>query len=332
MKNWKKASIAALCVAALLAGCGTQGGDTNNNDKNAGEPKEISLEQVRADNIPEKLLEDHDTVTVSIQGTDRDGEVTYTARLQYTDGGDGTILMSSHYNYTANSGPGEEELWSEGRGRLYATRMTSDDNASLNIYPIPGEGTEYLREMLPQCTDPAAKNAEETLDERSEQDGAVLLSTTTRFKDAGGYYYTTLYYADPETGELLAMSVTDYMADGEGGATEMGTTLYNWSYDEPYNQEPYKSGRYLLNDVVYATDDTRPACLLTVCLPAEEGGEDWWVNEYHVARGTYVNICCRSGCTLYADAELTQPIDDTVSIDTNGEEMTVYVVPDVPLN
>jgi len=332
VKNWKKTGIAALCVAALLAGCGTQGGDTNNNDKNAGEPKEISLEQVRADNIPEKLLEDHDTVTVSIQGTDRDGEVTYTARLQYTDGGDGTILMSSHYNYTANSGPGEEELWSEGRGRLYATRMTSDDNASLNIYPIPGEGTEYLREMLPQCTDPAAKNAEETLDERSEQDGVVLLSTTTRFKDAGGYYYTTLYYADPETGELLAMSVTDYMADDEGGATEMGTTLYNWSYDEPYKTEPYKSGRYLLNDVVYATDDTRPACLLTVCLPAEEGGEDWWVNEYHVARGTYVNICCRSGCTLYADAALTQPIDDTVSIDTNGEEMTVYVVPDVPLN
>lgn len=332
MKNWKKAGIAALCVAALLAGCGTQGGDTNNNDKNAGEPKEISLEQVRADNIPEKLLEDHDTVTVSIQGTDRDGEVTYNARLQYTDGGDSTILMSSHYNYTANSGPGEEELWSEGRGRLYATRMTSDDNASLNIYPIPGEGTEYLREMLPQCTDPAAKNAEETLDERSEQDGAVLLSTTTRFKDAGGYYYTTLYYADPETGELLAMSVTDYIEDGEGGATEMGTTLYNWSYDEPYKTEPYKSGRYLLNDVVYATDDTRPACLLTVCLPAEEGGEDWWVNEYHVARGTYVNICCRSGCTLYADAALTQPIDDTVSIDTNGEEMTVYVVPDVPLN
>ena len=332
MKNWKKTGIAALCVAALLAGCGMQGGDTNNNDKNADEPKEISLEQVRADNIPEKLLADHDTVTVSIQGTDRDGEVAYTARLQYTDGGDSTILMSSHYSYTANSGPGEDELWSQGRGGLYATRMASDDTASLNIYPIPGEGTEYLLDILPQCADPAAKNAEETLDERSEQDGAVLLSTTTRFDDQDDYYYTTLYYADPETGEMLAMSVTDYIEDGEGGATEMGTTLYNWSYNEPYKTEPYKSGRYLLNDVVYATDDTRPACLLTVCLPAKEGGEDWWVNEYHVARGTYVNICCRSGCTLYADAALTQPIDDTVSIDTNGEEMTVYVVPDVPLN
>ena len=65
---------------SLLAGCGTQGGDTNNNDKNADEPKEISLEQVRADNIPEKLLEKYDAVTVNIQGTDRDGEVTYTAQ------------------------------------------------------------------------------------------------------------------------------------------------------------------------------------------------------------------------------------------------------------
>lgn len=70
MKNWKKAGIGALCVMSLLAGSGMQDGDTNNNDKNADEPKEISLEQVRADNIPEKLLEDHDTVTVSIQGTD----------------------------------------------------------------------------------------------------------------------------------------------------------------------------------------------------------------------------------------------------------------------
>ena len=82
MKNWKKASIGALCVVSLLAGCGTQGGDTNNNDKNADEPKEISLEQVRADNIPEKLLEDHDTVTVSIQGTDQDSKETYTAKVR----------------------------------------------------------------------------------------------------------------------------------------------------------------------------------------------------------------------------------------------------------
>ena len=39
-----------------------------------------------------------------------------------------------------------------------------------------------------------------------------------------------------------------------------------------------------------------------------------------------------TGNLLYADAALTQPIDDTVSIDTSGEEMTVYVLPDVPLD
>ena len=320
MKNWKKTGIAALCVAALLAGCGTQGGKDDT-------PMDVTLETLREVNDPSVLLAKYDAVTVNIQGTDRDGEVTYTARLQYTDGGGEALLMSSHYSYTANSGPGEDELWCQGNGSLYATCMASDDTASLNIYPIPGEGTEYLLEMLPQCTDPAAKNAEETLDERSEQDGAVLLSTTTRFDDQD-YYYTTLYYADPETGELLAMSVTDYMADGEGGATEMGTTLYNWSYNEPYEPD-----REILNEVVRATDDANEnSCLLTVCLPAKEGGEDWWVNEYHVARGTYVTICCSMGCTLYADAALTQPIDDTVSIDTSGEEMTVYVLPDVPLD
>ena len=227
MKNWKKAGIAALCVAALLAGCGTQGGKDDKEDDTIGAdtPMDVTLETLREVNAPRVLLAKYDAVTVNIQGTDRDGEVAYTARLQYTDGGDSTILMSSHYSYTANSGPGEDELWSQGRGGLYATRMTSDDNASLNIYPIPGEGTEYLLDILPQCTDPAAKNAEETLDERSEQDGAVLLSTTTRFKDAGGYYYTTLYYANPETGELLAMSVTDYIEDGEGGATRLAQLL-----------------------------------------------------------------------------------------------------------
>ena len=328
MNRWGLMSALALAAALLLAGCG---GDYGLSDDDSADEPQITLEQIRAANDPRSLLEKHGAVTVTVQESDQNDAVTYTAKFQYTRGVE-DVLAWYHCRYTENSTSGKSELWSEGCGSLYAARMTSDDNASLNIYPIPGEGTEYLLDILPQCADPAAKNAEETLDERSEQDGAVLLSTTTRFDDQDDYYYTTLYYADPETGELLAMSVTDYMADGEGGATEMGTTLYNWSYDEPYNQEPYKSGRYLLNDVVYATDDTRPACLLTVCLPAKEGGEDWWVNEYHVARGTYVNICCRSGCTLYADAALTQPIDDTVSIDTNGEEMTVYVVPDAPMN
>ena len=50
---------------------------------------DVTLETLREVNDPCMLLEKYDAVTVNIQGTDRDGEVTYTARLQYTDGGDG---------------------------------------------------------------------------------------------------------------------------------------------------------------------------------------------------------------------------------------------------
>lgn len=323
MKNWKKASIGALCVAVLLAGCGTQGGKDDKEDDTIGAdtPMDVTLETLREVNDPCMLLAKYDAVTVNIQGTDRDGEVAYTARLQYTDGGDSTILMSSHYSYTANSGPGEDELWSEGCGRLYATRMASDDTASLNIYPIPGEGTEYLLDILPQCADPAAKNAEETLDERSEQDGAVLLSTTTRFDDQDDYYYTTLYYADPATGELLAKSVTDYSKDESGEASVLGTTLYDWSYGESYLPDKELAAEAFNSDEV---------CALT--LVYNPGAADEETQEISIKRGTYVTFVSSTGNLLYADAALTQPIDDTVSIDTNGEEMTVYVVPDVPLN
>lgn len=103
MKNWKKAGIGALCVAALLAGCGTQGGKDDGNGGKDDTPMDVTLETLREVNDPCVLLAKYDAVTVNIQGTDRDGEVAYTARLQYTDGGDSTILMSSHYSYTANS-------------------------------------------------------------------------------------------------------------------------------------------------------------------------------------------------------------------------------------
>lgn len=321
MKNWKKAGIGALCVMSLLAGCGMQGGKDDGNGGKDDTPMDVTLETLREVNDPCMLLEKYDAVTVNIQGTDRDGEVAYTARLQYTDGGDSTILMSSHYSYTANSGPGEDELWSQGRGGLYATRMASDDTASLNIYPIPGEGTEYLLDILPQCADPAAKNAEETLDERSEQDGAVLLSTTTRFEDQDGYYYTTLYYVDPATGELLAKSVTDYSKDESGEASVLGTTLYDWSYGESYLPDKELAAEAFNSDEV---------CALT--LVYNPGAADEETQEISIKRGTYVTFVSSTGNLLYADAALTQPIDDTVSIDTNGEEMTVYVVPDVPLN
>ena len=187
MKNWKKAGVGALCVVSLLAGCGTQGGDANNNDSNTKESKEITLEQVRADNTPEKLLEKHDTVTASIQGTDQDGNETYTAKVQYTRDDKGTLLMASHYTYTPDSPVGEDEFFGqaclsiEGNG-VYLNRMESDGRLSMNCYPS-GEYESYIQAMLPSCGEQQDDGSVETVDEQSEQDGAVVISTTTTYND-----------------------------------------------------------------------------------------------------------------------------------------------------
>lgn len=324
MKNWKKAGIGALCVMSLLAGCGTQGGDTNNNDKNADEPKEISLEQVRADNIPEKLLEDHDTVTVSIQGTDQDSKETYTAKVQYTRDDKGNLLLASHYSYTADSPVGEDEFFAqaclsiEGNG-VYLSKMESDGRLNMNCYPS-GEYEMYILDMLPACRE-ADDSASETIDEQSEQDGAVLISTTTTYSDMPDYYYTTIYYVDPATGELLAMSVTDYSKDDSGEASVLGTTLYDWSYGESYLPDKELAAEAFNSD---------EACALT--LVYNPGAADEETQEISIKRGTYVTFVSSTGNQLYADAELTKTLDDTLPIDTNGESMTVYVVPDAPMN
>lgn len=325
MKNWKKASIAALCVAVLLAGCGTQGGKDDGNGGKDDTPMDVTLETLREVNDPCVLLAKYDAVTVNIQGTDRDGEVAYTARLQYTDGGDSTILMSSHYSYTADSPVGEDEFFAqaclsiEGNG-VYLSKMESDGRLNMNCYPS-GEYESYIQEMLPSCGELQDDGSVETIDEQSEQDGAVVISTTTTYSDMPDYYFTTLYYVDPATGELLAKSVTDYSKDESGEASVLGTTLYDWSYGESYLPDKELAAEAFNSDEV---------CALT--LVYNPGAADEETQEISIKRGTYVTFVSSTGNLLYADAALTQPIDDTVSIDTNGEEMTVYVVPDVPLN
>ena len=320
MKNWKKASIGALCVAALLAGCGTRGGDTNNDDNSTDEPKEITLEQVRADNTPEKLLEKHDTVTASIQGTDQDGNETYTAKVQYTRDDKGKLLMASHYTYTPDSPVGEDELFGqaclsiEGNG-VYLSKMESDGRLNMNCYPS-GEYESYIQAMLPACGELQDDGSVETIDDQSEQDGAVVISTTTTYSDMPDYYFTTLYYVDPATGELLAKSVTDYSKDESGEASVLGTTLYNWSYGESYMPDKELAAEAFNSD---------ESCALT--LVYDPGTADEETQEISIKRGTYVTFVSSTGSLLYADAELTQPLDDTLPIDTNGASTTVYVVP-----
>ena len=319
MKNWKKASIGALCVLSLLAGCA--GGSKDDTAENSGQNSEdrtaeFSLDRVREVNAPLALLEKHDTVTVSMQGTDGDGNETYTAKLQYTRDADGKLVCWSHYQYTENSGAGQDEMWGQANGAVYAARMASSGDASLNCYPS-GEYESYIQAMLPSAS--AGNGDEETIDEQSVQDGAIVSSTTTTYTGVEGYFSTTLYYTDPVTDELLAMSVTDYSTDENGEKSALGTTLYNWSYDETYAPE-----HEVLGEVLLPTGAADVCDLTFICAPGAANEE---TQEISVKRGTYITFVNSTGCLLYADKELTQMLDDTQSIDTSGESMTVYVVP-----
>lgn len=325
MKSWKRAVTVALCAASLLVGCGVQSGNVSNDDS-TDEPQQITLEQIRAANDPRSLLEKHDTVTVTVQESDQNDAVTDTAKFQYTYVVD-EVLAWYHYQYTENSDAGEDEVWGEANEKMYAERRASDDAASLSIH-FRHDDKQYILDTMPRC--PALEeDVEQTVDSCSEQDGELLLSVTARYLSSDGDYYTALYRVDPATNEVLEASVTDYIKKESGEVSKLHTTLYRWSYDEPY-----KAGRNLMNEVLFSTDSTEDVCDLTYFYPApgsEKGwdvGENGWsVSEIRVAHGTRILFLDSADLALYADRELTKPIDFYDGVDTSGESATVYIVP-----
>ena len=325
MNRWGLMSALALAAALLLAGCG---GDYGLSDDDSADEPQITLEQIRAANDQRSLLEKHDTVTVTVQENDQNDAVTRTAKFQYTCVVD-EVLAWYHCRYTENSTSGKSELWSEANGTMDAARMESDstEDLSLSIY-LEGKYEQYVLDMIPRC--PALEeDVEQTVDSCSEQDGELLLSVTARYLASDGDYYTVHYRVDPATNEVLEASVTDYIKKESGEVSKLHTTLYRWSYDEPYQAE-----RNVMNEVLFSTDSKEDVCDLTYFYPApgsEKGwdvGENGWsVSEIRVAHGTRILFLDSADLALYADRELTKPIDFYDGVDTSGESATVYIVP-----
>ena len=194
------------------------------------------------------MVEPFGAVTVTVQESDQNDAVTYTAKFQYTRGVE-DVLAWYHCRYTENSTSGKSELWSEANGTMDAARMESDstEDLSLSIY-LEGKYEQYVLDMIPRC--PALEeDVEQTVDSCSEQDGELLLSVTARYLASDGDYYTVHYRVDPATNEVLEASVTDYIKKESGEVSKLHTTLYRWSYDEPYQAE-----RNVMNEVLFSTD------------------------------------------------------------------------------
>lgn len=316
MNRWGLMSALALAAALLLAGCG---GDYGLSDDDSADEPQITLEQIRAANDPRSLLEKHDTVTVTVQESDQNDAVTDTAKFQYTYVVD-EVLVWYHYQYTENSDAGEDEVWGEANEKMYAERRASDDAASLSIH-FRHDDKQYILDMMPQCPT-SGENAEQTIDGCSEEDGAILLSVTARYLASDGDYYTVHYRVDPATNEVLEASVTDYIKKESGEVSKLHTTLYRWSYDEPYQAE-----RNVMNEVLFSTDSKEDVCDLTTFYPVEEEENGWAMTLYRVAHGTRILFLDSVDLAFYADRELTEPIDFYDGVDTSGESATVYIVP-----
>lgn len=316
MNRWGLMSALALAAALLLAGCG---GDYGLSDDDSADEPQITLEQIRAANDPRSLLEKHDAVTVTVQESDQNDAVTDTAKFQYTYVVD-EVLAWYHYQYTENSDAGEDEVWGEANEKMYAERRASDDAASLSIH-FRHDDKQYILDMMPQCPT-SGENAEQTIDGCSEEDGAILLSVTARYLSSDGDYYTALYRVDPATNEVLEASVTDYIKKESGEVSKLHTTLYRWSYDEPYQAE-----RNVMNEVLFSTDSKEDVCDLTTFYPVEEEENGWAMTLYRVAHGTRILFLDSVDLAFYADRELTEPIDFYDGVDTSGESATVYIVP-----
>lgn len=317
MNRWGLMSALALAAALLLAGCG---GDYGLSDDDSADEPQITLEQIRAANDPRSLLEKHGAVTVTVQESDQNDAVTYTAKFQYTRGVE-DVLAWYHCRYTENSTSGKSELWSEANGTMDAARMESDstEDLSLSIY-LEGMYEQYVLDMIPRC--PALEeDVEQTVDSCSEQGGELLLSVTARYLASDGDYYTVHYRVDPATNEVLEASVTDYIKKESGEVSKLHTTLYRWSYDEPYQAE-----RNVMNEVLFSTDSKEDVCDLTTFYPVEEEN-GWAMTLYRVAHGTRILFLDSVDLAFYADRELTEPIDFYDGVDTSGESATVYIVP-----
>ena len=317
MNRWGLMSALALAAALLLAGCG---GDYGLSDDDSADEPQITLEQIRAANDPRSLLEKHGAVTVTVQESDQNDAVTYTAKFQYTCGVE-DVLAWYHCRYTENSTSGKSELWSEANGTMDAARMESDstEDLSLSIY-LEGMYEQYVLDMIPRC--PALEeDVEQTVDSCSEQGGELLLSVTARYLASDGDYYTVHYRVDPATNEVLEASVTDYIKKESGEVSKLHTTLYRWSYDEPYQAE-----RNVMNEVLFSTDSKEDVCDLMTFYPVEEEN-GWAMTLYRVAHGTRILFLDSVDLAFYADRELTEPIDFYDGVDTSGESATVYIVP-----
>ncbi len=318
MKRLFAAMLPFALTLTLLAGCGggTAGGAGSSS---AARPEQSAQEQgsgipaytpaeIRENNRAETLLTHHSALTYTRTFADGEGNVSGTVCEQFTLSG-GFLQTSSAYADETGTVIYSQQGYADNTypGATYG--LSSDGGRYMTLYP----NDETYESLCDTWLAVDEDGMTETVTGTSEQDGAVIVTARTDYRDEADVYEITLYYVDPETDDLLYMEATSYNTQDDSVAAVVQTQI---SYDDPvtFEDKPFET---VITDSDY--------CEVSLIVDPQQ--DDMTVSWYPVAHGTQLSFAPISDYTLYADEELTQEIDASLGIDISGEVCNIFAVP-----
>lgn len=285
--------------------------DTSENEESAEdyadyyiENTDITLEELYAANNFTALLENHSSLSYTMESYDADDVLISNMKLQYTMF-EGKLWYDSEMYINSIS------------ETFYVAGYESEDMPGAEYAVIEEEGGDTLYYALISPREEYQKFASwglmvteegdnEELLEVSTQDGALIVQSRTNIQDSK-QHCDSLYYVDPDTHLILYLERTWYSGEGEILNVERYTPVYD---------EPYKTEQRSMLDITSAED----LCYLTVVI--DPAGDHMEVNPYQFRKGTEVIFQSEKEFTMYSDEECTQEITE---IDTTVDEDTVFI-------
>ena len=314
MKRKLALALALCCTVTALSGCGGQKAtDTAENGGTENQQIEAyTLEKLRAQIGLDSLLKQHQQVGYTEEFYEyRDGEADKTL----------TTTIKGRYWRENDMLQSDAEYLDENGNVTYTQQDHGDATYAGASYGMSADGDKYMTLMLPEEYDQITdrwlfelmnSTGDQTVQETTEQDGAIVVTVRTDYRDAADMYDISLYYIDSESGDLVGSDVTTYSTQDDQPMAEVLLTPTYDGTDFKLSANPFEA-------ITGGTD----YCEVTMIANPQQ--DDMQVCWYPVAHDTQLSFSSMGDVKLYADEELTQTLDGT-SIDVSGEARNVFAV------
>ncbi len=314
MKRTLAAVLTLAFMPALLTGCGSK---TNNNtaapeqtaQQEQSDTRTYTPEEIRENNSAKNLLARHTAMTYTRTFTDHEGNVSGTTCEQYTMA-DGLLQTQSAYTDETGNVVYTQQGYADKTYTGATYGLASSGEKYMTLYP----DNETYESMVDTWLATADENSiTEKVTDTTMQDGAVIVTVRTDYRDEADLYEMTDYRVDPETDDLLYMKTTSYNTQDDSVVAVVTTEI---SYDKPitFDAKPFET---IIADSDY--------CEVSLIVDPQQ--DDMTVCSYPIAHGTLLSFVPISDYTLYSDEGLTQKIADDTSIDISGEACNIFAVP-----